>query len=189
MNTPTDSEDVMLVQTLHRLFFAIKPTLAAIPAIEEARRRYCPGRAVRNEHLHVTMEIFDDHSGFPAALADTLVAIGDGLDMPGFDLSLDRVVGTMRSVALRPGARSTGLKLLQRAIDGAVRDAGLTVRDGWTFSPHVTLGYRDDRPFVRSIVPIVWHVDELVLIHSFVGETRHEIIERWPLAPELPLFQ
>jgi len=27
-----------------------------------------------------------------------------------------------------------------------------------------------------------------VLVHSHVGETRHDIIRRWTLSPELPLF-
>ena len=179
----------MLVQTLHRLFFAIKPAPHAIPAIEAMRRLYCPGTPVLSEHLHVTMEIFDDHVGVPAGLAEALIAIGDDLDMPGFLLPLGRVVGTTRSVALRPKGRSTGLALLQRAIHARVAASGLAVREGWSFNPHMTLGYRDASAFARSIDPIVWQVDELVLVHSHVGQTRHDTIGRWDLSPELPLFQ
>lgn len=179
----------MLVQTLHRLFFAIKPAMHAIPAIEAARRTYCAGRPVRGEHLHVTMEIFDDQIGLPEMLVDRLIGIGNDIDMPGFLLSMGRVVGTTRSVALRPNGRSTGLALLQRAIRERVTDAGLAPRAGWTFNPHMTLGYRDEAAFARAIDPILWQVEELVLIHSHVGETRHDVIGRWELAPELPLFQ
>ena len=179
----------MLVQTLHRLFFAITPAMHAIPPIESARRTYCSGRPVKSEHLHVTMEIFDDHIGVPEALVERLIAVGNDIDMPGFLLSLGRVVGTTRSVALRPNGRSTGLALLQRAIRERVIDAGLSPREGWTFNPHMTLGYRDEPAFSRAIDPILWQVEELVLIHSHVGETRHDVIGRWTLAPELPLFQ
>ncbi|MEO5493903.1 MAG: 2'-5' RNA ligase family protein [Sphingomonas sp.] len=179
----------MLVQTLHRLFFAIKPSAIALPYIEHARRLHCPGQPVRNEHVHVTMQIFDDYSGVPEGLMEDLLAVGDDIDMPGFVLSLGRVIGTMRSVALRPGKRSNGLAMLQRAIDEGVKRAGVTVRDGWNFSPHLTLGYRDGAAFARAITPIEWQVDEFVLVHSFVGQTRHEIVKSWPLAPELPLFQ
>ena len=179
----------MLVQTLHRLFFAIKPAMHAIPAIEAARRLYCPGRPVRSEHLHVTMEIFDDQIGMPEWLVDRLIEIGNDIDVPGFLLSMGRVVGTTRSVALRPNGRSTGLALLQRALRERVTDAGLEPRDGWTFNPHMTLGYRDEPAFSRAIDPILWQVEELVLVHSHVGETRHDIIGRWTLSPELPLFQ
>ena len=41
----------------------------------------------------------------------------------------------------------------------------------------------------RAIDPIKWQVEELVLVLSHVGETRHDIVSRWDLAPELPLFQ
>jgi 2'-5' RNA ligase len=189
MNILTDSEDIMLVQTLHRLFFAIKPNPLVIPAIDATRRLYCPGQAVRNEHLHVTMEIFDDSVGMPDKLAATLMAIGNDIDMPGFLLPLGRVIGTTRSVALRPKGRSTGLALLQQAIHERVIGAGLSLREGWSFSPHMTLGYRDGASFARSVDPIAWQVQELVLVHSHVGQTRHESIGHWPLAPELPLFQ
>ena len=95
----------MLVQTLHRLFFAIKPAMHAIPAIEAARRLYCPGRPVRSEHLHVTMEIFNDHIGLPERLVDRLIAVGNDIDMPGFLLSSGRR-GRSRSgpMAARPGS-------------------------------------------------------------------------------------
>jgi 2'-5' RNA ligase len=39
------------------------------------------------------------------------------------------------------------------------------------------------------VEPVEWDVDEIVLIHSHLGQTRHDILARWPLAPELPLFQ
>ncbi|HWU72793.1 MAG TPA: 2'-5' RNA ligase family protein [Sphingomonas sp.] len=179
----------MLVQTLHRLFFAIKPAMHAIPAIEAARRLYCPGRPVRSEHLHVTMEIFDDHIGLPERLIDQLIAVGNDIDMPGFLLSMGRVVGTTRSVALRPNGRSTGLALLQRAIRERVTDAGLEPRDGWTFNPHMTLGYRDEAAFSRAIDPILWEVEELELIDHCCSSGAERTIGRWSLQPELPLFQ
>jgi hypothetical protein len=37
------------------------------------------------------------------------------------------------------------------------------------------------------IVPVGSYA-ERALIHSHVGDTRHEIIGRWKLEPELPLF-
>ena len=179
----------MLIQTLNRLFFAIKPATAIIPGIEDVRRLYCAGRPVRPEHYHVTMEIFDDRIGMPGDLIRQLRRIGDDICMPGFELPLGRLVGTTQSVAIRPAGRSRGLSLLQRAIHERVLAAGLTTRDGWSFSPHLTLGYREGGAFSRSIPPLSWYVDELVLIHSFVGETRHEIVGCWALEPELPLFQ
>ena len=179
----------MLVQTLHRLFFAIKPAMHAMPALEAARRRYCPDRPVKSEQLHVAMEMFDDQIGLPEMLVDRLIGVGSDIDMPGFLLSMGRVVGTTKSVALRPNGRSTGLALLQRAIRDRVTDAGLEPRDGWTFNPHLTLGYRDAPAFARAIDPILWQVEELMLIDHCCGTGAEKMIGKWPLAPELPLFQ
>jgi RNA 2',3'-cyclic 3'-phosphodiesterase len=175
---------------LHRPFFAIKPVDAVEPPIAGMRRTYCgEGTPVRSEHAHITLEIFDDHPRRPDELIAELVAIGNAVEASAFPLALDRVVGTVRSVALRPGRRSTGLALLQRAIHAEVERAGLKVREGWSFSPHLTLGYREGEAFARQVAPILWQVDEFVLIHSHVGATRHEIVGRWRLMPELPLFQ
>ncbi|UIJ45667.1 2'-5' RNA ligase family protein [Sphingomonas cannabina] len=174
----------------YRPFFAIKPADEVLAPIAGMRRTYCgEGTPVRSEHAHITLEIFDDHPRRPDELIAELVAIGNAVEAAAFELMLDRVVGTVRSVALRPGRRSTGLALLQRAIHAEVDRAGLKAREGWSFSPHLTLGYREGEAFSRAVAPVAWQVDEFVLIHSHVGATRHEIVGRWRLMPELPLFQ
>jgi 2'-5' RNA ligase len=175
---------------LHRAFFAILPPTTVHAALDALRRAHCPGgTTVRSDRAHVTLEIFDDHPTPPDALLKRLVPIGYAVVAPAFRLVLDQVSGTPESVALRPSRRSAGLANLQREIDARVKAAGLRVRDRWRFNPHLTLGYRDGASFKRAIAPVAWDVGELVLIHSFVGLTRHKPVARWPLAPELPLFQ
>lgn len=168
----------------HRLFFAIKPDAQALPQIAEQRRSHPIDRPVRDEHAHVTMGIFDDHTQPPQGLIDTLLAVGDALEGSEFPLSLNRTVGTTRSIALRPGRTCAGLARLHQAIESGVRHAGLAMRRGWGFSPHLTLGYRDGPAFARATQPILWPVRELVLVHSFVGATHHEIVRTWRLAPD-----
>jgi RNA 2',3'-cyclic 3'-phosphodiesterase len=51
-----------------------------------------------------------------------------------------------------------------------------------TITPHITLLYDkyhliDEHP----IEPIVWTPDEFVLIHSHSGQSRYDVIDRWPL--------
>lgn len=175
---------------LNRYFYAIRPAGDALAAIAAERRSHRLDRPVRDDHAHVTMEIIDDHARPPHRLIDTLVAIGAGIDASGFALALNRIVGTTRSIALRPAKPSAGLSVLHRALRDRVGRAGLSARQGWSFSPHLTLGYRDAPAFSRAISPIGWPVAEFVLVHSFVGETRHETIGRWALGadPQLSLF-
>ncbi|MDB5472560.1 MAG: 2-5 ligase [Caulobacter sp.] len=47
--------------------------------------------------------------------------------------------------------------------------------------PHITVAYSPDRIARQAIDPIGWRVDEVVLVRSFVGQTRHVVIHRQPL--------
>ena len=53
-------------------------------------------------------------------------------------------------------------------------------------TPHLTLGYTaghvDPAPLAR---PVGWMVRDVVLVHSRYGETRYELLGRWPLAAGL----
>jgi 2'-5' RNA ligase len=45
----------------------------------------------------------------------------------------------------------------------------------------MTLLYTDTFVERQAIAPVRWQVKEFLLIHSFVGEGRQEILGRWPL--------
>ncbi len=45
----------------------------------------------------------------------------------------------------------------------------------------MTLGYRSGEPFSERVAPVSWTADEIVLIDSHVGRTRHEVLGRWRL--------
>jgi 2'-5' RNA ligase len=50
-----------------------------------------------------------------------------------------------------------------------------------SFTPHLTLLYDKALPEDQDIVPIVWTAREFVLLRSVVGQTRHDVLGRWPL--------
>ena len=133
------------------------------------------------ERLHITSFILDDRRAVSDELLGRLRTVGGALRLAPFDLTLDRVVGSRRSIALRPGGRNAGLAGLHRRLAELARGASLAERADYRFSPHLTLGYRDGEPFQQRIAPIGWRADELVLIHSYLGRTRHEVVGRWPL--------
>jgi 2'-5' RNA ligase len=63
------------------------------------------------------------------------------------------------------------------------------MRADWSFSPHVTLVYRDGEPVTRLVEGFAWSAREFVLIESLVGLTQHHLLGRWTLsAPQPSLF-
>jgi 2'-5' RNA ligase len=167
----------------HRMFFAIRPPLALARQITEAAAWFdVDGHALRPEHLHVTIDILDDHERVSTALERDLKAIGDAVQAAPFAVQFDTAVGSDRSVALRPRGKNGSLAALRERIAVAREAAGLLGREGYRFSPHMTLGYRDGAPFTQDIVPIGWTADAFVLIHSHIGRTRHDVIGRWLLS-------
>ena len=146
---------------------------------------------VANGHLHSTLGITKDFAALPTHLVDDLRAIGDAVSGVPFDVTVDRLSGSERSVALRPSRSNPAWRDLQAAVEKAMVRAG-ALRDGWRFSQHLTLYYRSGAPFSRIVGAYEWRVEELLLIHSRVGAGEHEVLGRWPLRgrddPQLALF-
>ena len=112
-----------------------------------------------------------------------------GIGTAPIRIVLDRVGGGEHSIALRPSRRIAALDTLHRRLGERSRAAGIEPRAGYAFNPHMTLGYRDGQPFGMAVPPVAWTARELVLIHSHLGRTRHEVLGRWALADsQLDLF-
>ncbi len=166
----------------HRLFFAIRPPLPLARQITAAASWFeADGDKLRPEHLHVAIDILDDHDRVSTALERDLKAIGDAVEAAPFALQFDIAVGTDRSIALYPRDENVSLAALHQRIAVARESAGLRARENYRFSPRMTLGYRDGAPFTQAISPIGWTADAFVLVHSHVGRTRHDVIGRWLL--------
>ncbi|WP_174291713.1 2'-5' RNA ligase family protein [Sphingomonas bacterium] len=169
----------------HRLFFALRPP----PAIADriiASAAVLGHRLIAADRLHITMFILDDLEQLDHAIVALLRRVGDAVDAPAVPIMLDRLVASHRSSALRPGDGASGLMTLYRQIAGLARSAGIAERRGYRFSPHLTLGYRKGDAFSQPVTPVGWIADELVLIHSHVGQTRHDTLARWRLAGASP---
>ncbi|MBN8809244.1 MAG: 2'-5' RNA ligase family protein [Sphingomonas sp.] len=170
-----------------RFFFALKPAAAALPQLATARRDHCPTHAIPDEHWHVTLDILDDVAAADRQLVDRLVTAGSRVESDSFAFALERIVGLGGWIGLRVGRRPAALMRLHAAIRAALLAVGLAPRRDWAFNPHLTLGYPHGAPFSHAIAPIGWQAEEIVLIHSHLGETRHQEIGRWALMPERQL--
>jgi 2'-5' RNA ligase len=169
------------MDVLHRYFFALQPPTPVASRAGMLRNAFGDaGGCVSDDRLHLTLGITDDHAERPAAVVDRLLGIGDALEAEPFALTLDRLSGNGRTIALRPSRTPPGLTALQRQIDAQMRYWNIR-RPGWSFNPHVTLVYRPHQDFLRPIDPLTWEAAELVLIHSLVGRTQHRVLGNWPL--------
>ncbi len=167
---------------LYRLFFALKPPPMVARRIDHFAETIAPGQTrILIDHHHVTLGITADRTDYPYEQVKALRRAALGIKAEPFDLTLDHLSFSARSAALRPAKAITGLKRLQEQIAAAMRRAEVGERPEWSFSPHQTLFYRDGRPDQQRIDGFGWRAEEVVLVCSHVGLTRHEILGSWRL--------
>jgi RNA 2',3'-cyclic 3'-phosphodiesterase len=167
---------------LYRLFFALKPPVTVARQTDHLAEKLGGGeRRIRLEHQHMTLAVTADYVEYPYAVIKALLRAGTGVEAEPFDMRLDQLSFSNRSVALRPSRSVPLLNQLQRSIADAMWRAGVALRPGWSFSPHQTLFYRDGPPSQQSIDGFSWSLDRFVLVCSHVGRTRHDILGTWTL--------
>ncbi len=175
------------IRPRHRLFFALFPPPLVARRIAHWAERFGPHAAlVRADRLHVRLDILDDSDMFPSDVAERLIEVSTLIAADPFMIELDQVSGGGGTIALRPRLRNPALQSLASAISGARAEAGIAGREGYRFSPHLTLLYREGRPFSETVTPFAWEVKEFTLVHSLLGHTRHVPLGSWPLTGKNP---
>lgn len=142
-------------------------------------------RLVHRDRSHMSLDAIGCYPILPREIVDCAIAAAAGVEMPSFVIGLNRIAcwkaGEGRSTVVLTGdeGRADAI-LLRKKIREAVASRGLPCGPD-RFNPHVTLMRgRAARPD-EIVETIRWHVSEFVLIHSLVGESRHEVLARWPL--------
>lgn len=165
----------------HRLFFGLAPPDRERSRIKALQEELAPLRGrVAPDRLHITMGISGDFRSLPAPLVERMRAIGSSLRAAPARVKLDRLHASGHQIVLRPTGSSDGLRALFRELDGPLSRHGIR-RAGWKYSPHLTLGYPSGRSFTQPIAPFSWMASEVILIHSVVGRTCHNVLGRWQL--------
>ncbi len=165
----------------HRLFVALLPPADVAAAIGEIRDGLAGKSPVSNDRLHMTMGLLDDMASIPAALIDGAREALREVSAAPIRICLDRVSSRGSTSALIPAEPTFALHALKGQISAAFGSMGLPMRYGWNFNPHVTLVYHPEDPRNEQIIPISWEAREFALVHSFVGLTRHVVLERFAL--------
>lgn len=169
----------------HNFYFALRPDVAAsAAAMGVSATLRCMGRlakAIKRENLHVSL--FPFWSGNEAPFDATEVASGymQTIRCAPFDLEFDMAMsfrgGTGYAVVLGAAQGISPLYGLRRQF---VRRFEKVIRAG-SFTPHMTLFYSDRLVEKQPVMRVSWTAREILLIHSFVGQARQEVVARWPL--------
>lgn len=178
--------------TGHKLFFALRPDE------ETAERIACFATAEHEAHglkarlrpsriFHITLHYFGYFDGEPDPQVLSLAhRAASEVVMPAFDLSFDTFISwgderaTKHPFVLGGGQGLEAVRALRDVlVDRLVaHGAAKPERD---YEPHLTLRY-DKRPAPVWPVDLPgWTASEFVLVKSAQGETRHDVIGRWPL--------
>ena len=145
------------------------------------------GKPVAQDRLHITLNHLGDHAGLPQDMVALAREAAGTLAMAPFEVEFDRVVSfggkpTNRPFVLR-GSGLAQLMAFQKALGLAMARTGTRIGK-WAepnFTPHVTLLYDNKSVAEQPVEPVRWTVREFVLVHSLQGQTRHEVLGRWPL--------
>lgn len=166
-----------------RMFFALWPPAAVRDALL-AVRAGLPGAAGRENHpldLHLTLVFV---GAVDPERRPCVEAAGDGLALPGFELSLDESGDWPRAGIrwCRPGTFPATLPALVQALQARLRACGISPEPR-PFRPHVTLARKAAAtPRNPLPAPVPWSVREFVLAASLAGRRpAYQVLRRWPL--------
>jgi 2'-5' RNA ligase len=167
-----------------RYFFALRPDRSTANLIGRFRDSAGPfGSCVENDRLHVTLGILAELPHRNDELIIWARAILADISLQACAVALGRLAVGDGIAVLTPAGKQAALRALQWGLFNLLRRHGIEIRRPENFRPHMTLGYGPQFRERRTIGPIAWLADQIVLIESWVGRGRHRTVGSWPLLP------
>jgi len=173
-----------------RLFFALFPDTPAREGagrVAESLRGSCglTARALPARRLHVTLHHVGDFAGLPVEMLARAQAAGDAVRHAAFPIRFDRAGSFLRRrrtlpLVLRGGGHVIPIIAFQHLLGEALRRQGFHPPSSYT--PHMTLLYDARYVAARAVTAVEWTARDFVLVRSFIGRSKYEILGRWPLA-------
>ena len=161
---------------MHRLFFAVFPTDAAIAAAVEIagslRRDGRTGKWVDPGRYHVTLLFVGTFATVSDVQVRALVTAAGTIGWPAFEVVLDHVRSFpgRRPPGVLAGSAQQPVEGLACALRTALTQAGIEHEAPRPYVPHLTLVYGDaGLPAPRSVAPVGWPVREFHLVESLGG--------------------
>jgi len=175
-----------------RLFFCLMPddeTRNRVSRIgdrlfSEKRLR---GTRLKTERLHVSLQHVGDYKRLRTKLLYAAQLAGKAVAAKPFDIKF-RFVQSFepaphkrdRQPLVLLGEGGDALSNLFGTLGIAMTKVGFKMATD--FNPHMTLSYGPQPVPIQAIEPVNFTVKDFVLIHSRLGLTQYEVIDRWPLA-------
>jgi 2'-5' RNA ligase len=174
-----------LSSALARVFFALWPDAATRSLLGQAARRMhqgLGGRRTRDDSIHLTLAFIGNVS--VQRLPE--LAVPPLHDLKPFTLSLDRCGCWPHNGIgwIVPSQVPDPLQRLVFAMEGWLRGAGFALEER-PYRPHVTLVRKAECvPLMQDIAPIIWRVEEFVLVRSVLEPegSRYQTIGRCALS-------
>ncbi len=173
----------------HNVFFALVPDASArdrtARTVEALRARHAvQGRWVSPSRYHMTLHFLGMFSELPMERIDAACRAAQALELPAFDLVLDRAGHFPRGIGwLGCAEASASLQGLWEELRKALSRQHVAVQGHPTFKPHVTVLRGASTPLpIEAIDAVTWPTREFVLIDSLLGgRNEYRTLGRWAL--------
>ena len=173
------------------VFFAVMPDpvtaerTAQLSKVQ-ARRHGLPGKPRRTETLHVSLLGLGKYEDLSSRAIDAARRAASTVRAAPFLVAFNRMLSFRKNdkypLVLCGDEGVVGIFGLHEALHAAMAGAGRKPDAPPGFTPHVTLHYGPKSiPEIFLDEPLSWTVSDFVLVHSFHGESRYEILGRWLL--------
>ena len=176
-----------------RLFFGLLADPETAIGLDDFRQWFLDengltGSLIKKERFHVSLHHIGDFKRLKSPLLYAARMAGSAVSMHPFEMtfrflkSLDGAPpkrGRPREWPLVLLGEGDDVRELYRTLGAALQRNGL--RSAAHFVPHMTLLYGPKPIPMQAIQPIRVAVNEFVLIHSELGLTRYNMIDRWRL--------
>ncbi len=172
----------------HVLFFAAVPPPEIKDQLAQAWQTMGTGEPFRYNTLHLSIYSVAGADHLDPMLVQRARQAANGMRTAPFTLRLDRLAtfqGSSGNLPLVMTMEGKSHKLNEIAADlhSACRKASLPGSRSTKPTPHVTLAYGHGFPEARLLTtPILWTIEEVMLIDSLQGQSRHVSLGRWPLS-------
>jgi len=139
--------------------------------------------------LHVTLHHIGDYPETPERIIEMAseACATAFTSQPSLEITFDHVKsfsgrpGNLPFVLVNPSGNEPLTELHRRLITELAKRK-LASRGDFKLVPHVTLLYDRERVPEQPVTPVSWRVNEVVLILSYLGETKYERLRCWPLS-------
>lgn len=166
---------------LDNFFLALMPPQDVLETLFEAQSMLQGGKPMDALRLHVTMYLLDPAARELPVSLQRLCALMTSEQLPAARVIFDQLAGNGRTGLLLAGEKMDGVEHLRERLVALLEPANIRQFPKYRFNPHMTLRRGKVEEKRQSIDPISWDAREIVLVRSLVGQSRYEILARWPL--------